>query len=485
MHAAPAGLAAVLFASVIVVLRQVIPSTEILPVFVAIALFCAGVAAIGRYDPMLRTDRLRAMAFTLIALLILTASSVLYLLRLQESAPPSAAYAAEGEHVGELARLSIEHRYWMDGALDQWAFVLFNQGLFALGYEQIPVQEKGLLYFYAALLRLAGDFNTYLLVVASCAAQVLSSWLLLRVAAQFAPPRAAFGAAALLLAMPDALYWGALIHKDNFIVCLVLLCLWSGLKAFAERPLSWRYSALFAGSLVALSFTRSGLVVPLIFGGALAIVLARRSPLERMARYGASVVAGVALMAAILPLPVAKDLRTQVFDRLYYKLTQGSSYKLDVQNITFRTTAEESLVYRLSGGDLSLKKLHYVPVRVAMYFVAPFPPWPVRSQLDYFVLLSTWILIPLWFFFLKGCWKGLRQGDDAVEWALCFFVVIAIAVAFAGGFVHERYRLLLMPFYLSFASLGESASTRRQKLVLLAASLGTFLLGLILYWILK
>ena len=134
---------------------------------------------------------------------------------------------------------------------------------------------------------------------------------------------------------------------------------------------------------------------------------------------------------------------------------------------------------------MSLSKLHYVPVRVAMYFVAPFPPWPVRSQLDHFVLWSTWILIPLWFFFFKGCWKGLRQRDDAVIWSLCFFAVIATAVAFAGGFVHERYRLPLMPFYLSLASLGERTSTRRQTLALLAASLCTFLLGLVLYWILR
>jgi hypothetical protein len=478
-------MALLVFAMVSSVQRLTIPAAQAIPVFVAIALFCAGVVAIASYDPFLRTDRRRAMAFTLIALLVLAASSVLYLLRLQDSSPPTEAYAREGEHIGELARLGGEYRYWMDGGLDEWVFVLFNQGLSALEYNQIPVEEKGLLYFYAALLRIAGDFNTYLLVVANCAAQVVGFWLLLRIATRFAPAGAAFGAAALLLAMPDSLYWGALVHKDNFVVCLVLLCLWSALRSFAGPSPSWRHSVPFAASLVALAFVRSGLVLPLIGGGLLAIALARKSVIERAARYGASVLIGVILVATILPDPAARELQLKVFDRVYHRLTEGSSYKLDVQNIQFRTTAEDSLVYRLSGGDLSLSKLHYVPVRVAMYFVAPFPPWPVRSRLDHFVLLSTWLLIPLWFFFLKGCWKGLRQGDDAVVWALCFFVVIATAVAFAGGFVHERYRLALMPFYLSFASLGESLSTRRQKLVLLAASLCTFLLGLMLYWLLK
>lgn len=485
MYAVPAALASVVFAAVVVALQQVIPSTAVLPVLVAIVLFCAGVVAITRYDSLLRADRRAAWIFTLLAMVVLAASSALYLLRLHETAPPRVAYATEGEHIGELARLSSEHRYWLDGGLDQWVFVLFNHGLFALGYDQIPVQEKGLLYLYAALLRVAGDFNTYLLLVANCAAQVLSSWLLLRIALQFAPPGAAFGAAALLLVMPDALYWGSLIHKDNFVVCLVLLCLWSALAAFASQSRSWGYAALFAASLIALAFTRSGLVVPLICGGALAIVLARASRLERLARYLASVVAGVALVAAILPPSAAKDLRIQVFDRLYYKLSQGSSYKLDVQNIEFRTTAEDSLVYRLSGGDLSLKKLHFVPVRVAMYFVAPFPPWPARTRLDYFVLPSTWLLVPLWFFFLKGCWKGWRQSGDAAVWALSSFVVLAVAVAFAGGFVHERYRLALMPFYLSFAALGESLSTARQKRVLLGASCCAFLALLALYWTLK
>lgn len=475
-----------IFGVVILLLRSVIPSTHALPVFVAIALFAVGSAAISHYDPHLRADPRAARIFTLLPLLVLAASSVLYLIRLQESAPPTEAYAWDSKHIGELGRLSHEHRYWMDGRLDEWVFVLFNQGLFAFGYDDTPVEEKGLLYFYSALLRIAGDFNTYLLVVANCAAQVLSSWLLLRIVVQFAPRKAAFGAAALLLVMPDSVYWGgAFIHKDNFVVCLVLLCLWSALKAFASPSASWRYSVVFAGSLIALAFIRSGLVVPLICGGVFAIALIRKSPLERLSRYAVSLAVGVAVVAAVLPATAARDLQKKVFDRVYYKLTEGSSYKLDVQNITFRASADESLIYRLSGGNLSLKKLHYVPVRVAMYFIAPFPPWPIRTGVDYFVLPSTWILIPLWFLFLRGCWKGLAQHSDAAVWALSFFLVLSVAVAFAGGFVHERYRVLLMPFYLGFAALGESRSSRRQQLWLLLAAALTFFAGLALYWMLK
>ena len=349
-------LAALVFAMVTLIQRLTIPSAEALPIFCAIALFCAAVGAIGRYDPFLRTDRRRAAAFASIALLVLAASSVLYLLRLQESSPPTALYAREGEHIGELARLSGEYRYWMDGGLDEWVFVLFKHGLTILDYDQIPIEEQGLLYLFAALLRIAGDFNTYLLVVASCAAQVVSAWLLLRISTRFTPPAAAFSAAALLLAMPDSLYWTSLVHKDNFVVCLVLLCFWSALRAFSGSSPSWRYSVPFVGSLVALAFVRSGLVLPLIGGGLLAIALTRRSPIERAAKYGASIIVGILLVATFVPHPAVNQLQLKVFDRVYHRLSGGSSYKLDVQNIRFRTTAEDSLVYRLSGGDLSLAK---------------------------------------------------------------------------------------------------------------------------------
>ena len=480
------GAAATAISSVVIILiRIVVPSTDALPVFAAVFLYSAGVAAICRQDALLRVDTRSARVFASLALFVLAAGSARYLLHLHASAPPTEAYAWDSKHVGEIGKLSMEHRYWMDGNLDQWVYVLFTHGLFALGYDDSPVEEKGLLYFFAALLRIAGDFNTYLLLVANCAAQVLSAWLLLRIALLFAPPIAAFGAAALLLVMPDALYWGSLIHKDNFVVCLLLSCLWCAVRAFASPTVAWKYTAGFVTSLIALSFMRSGLVLPISVAGALAILMVRRSPLERLAKYSASLAVGAALVAAILPAVAAKDLQGKVLDRLYYRLTQGSSYKLDVQNITFRTTAEDSLVNRLSGGDLSLTKLHYVPVRVAMYFVAPFPPWPFRTQVDLFVLPSTWILIPLWFFFLKGCWKGFREGTDAAVWSLSFFLFLSVAVAFAGGFVHERYRLLLMPFYLGFAALGESRSTGRQKLGLLCAASFAFLAGLALYKLLK
>lgn len=465
-------------------LQQIIPSTAALPVLAAIMVYCASVALVGRVDPALRESRRAAWTFAAGAVFLLAASSALHLVHLHQSGPPAHGYAWESEHLGELARLSRAHHYWMDGHIDEWAFVLFNQGLAAIGYNDLAVMEKGPLYFYAAILRIAGDFNTYLLVVASCTAQLLSAWLLIRISAQFAPAMAAVAAGTLLLVMPDSVYWGSLIHKDNFAVLLLLTCLWSALRAFGDR-FSWAFALVFIAALLALAFTRSGLVVPIVGAGALAIVLTRKSLPKRAAWYGASMVAGVAVVATLLPHHVAVDLRKQAADRVYYRLAEGSSYKLDVQNITFSTTAKDSLVHRLSGGDLNWKKLHLVPVRVAMYFVAPFPPWPGRAQVDYFVVLSTWLLVPLWFFFLAGCWSALRERGEAALWALAFFAAIAVAVAFAGGFVHERYRVLLMPFYLAFASLGESGATNRQKAWLLGAAGVTFTAGLALYWTLK
>jgi len=484
-YALPVLLAAAVFGMVAMIQSAVVP-IRWFPVLVAVALYCAGTIAIAQQDPLLRADRFRATTFVIISIVVLGASSTLYLLNLQETAPTTRLYAWEHEHAGPLATLSADHRYWMDGHLDEWVYVLFNRGLGFTEYNNIPIEEKGLLYFYAGLLRAAGDFNTYLLVVANCAAQVLSAWFLFRIATRFALPAAAFAAAALLLVMPDAIYWaGAWIHKDNFAVLLVLLCLWSGLKAFTVPSWSATHPAVFACALVVLGFVRSGLVLPIITAGLVAIVLARRAIVVRAMKYFVTLILGAVFVAVLVPAQAARDLQTKTFDRVYHRLTKGSSYRLDVQNIQFRTTSEESLVYRLSGGDLSLRKIHYVPIRVAMYFVAPFPPWPLRTQLDWFVLPATWLLVPFWFFFFYGCWKALRPPNEAVVWSLAFFVVIAVAIAFAGGFVHERYRLLLMPFYWLFAMFGVYSASTRLRAGLLLASLATFAALLATYSALK
>jgi hypothetical protein len=454
----------------VVVLKRVSPSTEILPLVIAIALYCAAIVAIARAEPLLRHRR-AGFIFLALANFLLAASLAIYVSHFVDRATSSPTHALESEHLGDVAALSGEHRYWMDGGLDQWVFVLFNRGLFAIAYSDLAVQEKGLLFLYAAVLRIAGTFNTYLLILVNCLGHLLSAWLLLRIASKFMPPRAALGAAGLLLVIPESLLWASWGHKDNLSVFLVLLCLWSGSNGFRADRRSLAFTALFILALAALAFVRSGVVVPVMFGCLLAIGLTRKPLLPALGNYLVALMMGAIFLAIALPPVVRADVLGQAFGRVYSRLVSGSSFGLDTQNMQFRTTKDDSLVYRISGGDLNWQKAYYVPIRVAMYFVAPFPPWLIKSSVDWFMLPSTWILILLSCPALAGMWMSATRTRGIATWALCFFVVLSVAIAFAGGFVHERYRLLLVPLYLAFASASEAHSPPRRMLALVLLSL--------------
>jgi hypothetical protein len=460
-----------------------------LPVAIAIALFCGLIVWLAHFETFLRRNRIVGATFAVASLFILVSTSVAYFGVLAGVDFADYDYPRTVDQttdkLDELILIDRNRRYFLDGGIDEWAFVLYKQGLFGIEYGRIFVQEKGTVYLYAGLLRLAGDFNTYLLVIAHSAAKVLSAWLLFSIARRFMSNRAAAGAAGLLLVMPETVLWSAVLHKDNLSVTLLLLCFFSFLNSYLPRSVSWVWCGVFLMSLFGLAFIRSGLIVPLVFAGALSIALLRTCWLERITRYAIALIAGVVLFAAVMPAPVAVHVRGNALDRIYHKLAGGSSYRLDAQNITFRGKQEDSLVYRVGGGDLSWKTLHFVPIRIAMYLIAPFPALPSSATQERYTVPTSWIFIFLSFFFLRGTWSAVRERDADLLCFLCFFIATSLAVAFAGGFVYERYRSLLAPFYFVLASLGEGKSTYRQKWLLVLASTVAYLFALQLYWSLK
>jgi hypothetical protein len=152
-----------------------------------------------------------------------------------------------------------------------------------------------------------------------------------------------------------------------------------------------------------------------------------------------------------------------------------------VQNLAYRSSKEDSLVEKVGGGDLDLGTAYFVPIRIAMYPFVPFPPWKVRSDEDFFILPSTWMIVLSLLFFCTALLRILRSGDRPGGIMLIFLACLSAAVAFAGPFVYERYRLLLTPIYLVLSATTWVNTSARQRALLVLGSLAILAL-VFLFW---
>jgi hypothetical protein len=257
-----------------------------------------------------------------------------------------------------------------------------------------------------------------------------------------------------------------MLFKDNMVVLLVLAALYSVLRIVIDG--ARRYYALLLPVLYGIVFLRSGLLVALMVAGLFSMVLARRRPLAFTFEYVTLMVAGTLAFALIFPSSVVQEVGTRSFGFVYDRLLLGTSRGADVQNITYRTSKQESVVEKVGGGSLSLANTYMIPVRVAMYAYSPFPPWRARFDGDRYIIPSTWAIMLSLLFFGAAALRTIVTRDPPTSIMLVFMGGLVAAIAFAGPLVYERYRMMLSPIYLAFAALSwvNLPATRRTLLAL-------------------
>lgn len=383
----------------------------------------------------------------------------------------------------EHSSINPGQQFIMDGSIDRWVYELFRNGLASIPYESIGVQEKGVLYLYSVVAVLSGEFNAYLFVLVNWIAHVASSLLLYAITVRAFGRPSALLATGLFLVIPENLYWGGTIYKDGIVVMLVLAAIHGFLRAvFDGRRIHWLTLVL---ALCCIAFFRSGLLAAVMMAGAVSLACGGRRLFPKLAEYVVALTLGAAVFATIFPAPVTADVWNKAFGRIYGKLAEGSSYSLDSYNITYRTSKEDSLVERYGGGDISLGNAYVVPLRVASYLFVPFPPWESRFKGDRYILPSTWLIMALLAYFASGFIRSAFGGVGPAMTLCVFFICLGAAIAFAGPFVYERYRLLITPIYLAVSSSVLVASPWSIRLRLFMASAGIVAAALLLWSILR
>lgn len=423
--------------------------------------------------------RLREWAgFAFLCAVSLAAMSYVYAMHAAQASPAARGIAYAGERFGQLTAIDAGQTFIMDGGIDQWVYVLFRNGLTSIPYESIPVQEKGVLYLYSAVMVLLGKFDTYYLVLVNWMAHVVAALLLYAVVSRTYDRQAGLLAGGLFLVFPENLYWGGTLYKDGLVVMLVLAAIYALLRVSDGRRLHFLTLSL---ALYGIAFFRSGQLLAVMLAGAVALACGGRRSIRRLAEYAAVIMVSAGVFALVFPSPVTAEIQNRAFGRVYGKLIHGSTYTLDAHNITYRTTKQESLIERVGGGDLDINKLHYVPLRVAAYMIAPFPPWQTRFAGDNYIIPTTWAIVSLLSFFAVGFFRGISGGFGPAMTLCIFFLCLGIVIVFAGPFIYERYRLLITPLYLAISSSVLMSSPWRTRALLFLGSVA-FMAAVFLLW---
>jgi len=225
--------------------------------------------------------------------------------------------------------------------------------------------------------------------------------------------------------------------------------------------------------------------VPIIVIGLLLMLVADRKGVgKRVFTYILVVVTTAVVFWTIDPQGAANNILQKSVIRVFDKLRSGSTSHLDVENITYRTTKEESLTHRVGGGDLNLSKTYFVPLRILSYLIAPFPPMHRNNRSDSFILPNTYFFSLLLVPFALGFMRSFLPSQGGVVRDLSIsFVILGTAIAFAGPFVYERYRLGITPLFLiiALAYLAEASWLNRFRMILLSVALWA---ALLVTWIL-
>jgi hypothetical protein len=371
----------------------------------------------------------------------------------------------------------------MDGQVDLWVLILSAAGPDKIPYEQIPVTERGILYIYAFLMWIAQGYYVYIMLLANWAAHILSALLIYCLCYPKLGRRVSLIIAGVFAIFPENLYWGATIYKDGFSILLVLLLIYAN---DCVKNGAVKYVIIFSIALITLAFLRSGLIVPLILiCFALSALGKRNEVFRRLATYLVMIASTTALFWIIMPGPVVGDIAERALNRPYSKLVKGSSSHLDVQNITYATSKDESLLEKVGGGDLNVNKLHYLPARVVNYLVAPFPPLKRGVSSDIYIVPSALFISLLLVPFVAGIFQDLVSRRHIILEFAIPFVVLSVAVAFAGPFVYERYRLVVTPFFLIIGINSLYTATARLRKQLIVLSLLTWVVMFFLWYSMK
>ncbi len=290
------------------------------------------------------------------------------------------------------------------------------------------------------------------------------------------------GKLGVILAVPEIASFNGLCSRDALVTWLGLLALLPPLSFVAARRVQWKGLLVSAACASAVSLLRPPVLLGIVAAIAACALLCRRRSFATLA-----LAAGLAVLVAVAPDAVKRMGG--------YEFTYAGSFAADHGEFerSFEGWSENSVGAALLPNN-ALQAVLFSPVRAGAYLVAPWPGYSFRaselarvesgawhglasalSVLVYLALSPLVVAATLW------AW---RERAAPTRSFVVVMMILLCAVAGGNVIVHERYRIMVMPWYLATAWLGvEAPSVDKLRGKIIPLVLGCA--GLALYCVLK
>lgn len=368
-----------------------------------------------------------------------------------------------GKAIKYLPGFDSNIKFMADGYTDIWAYILHREGIFNIPYNSIAVEQRGTSYLYAFIFAVVNDFNLYYLVVFNSLVKILTSILIFKIGLRFLDTKTAMLAAIFMCVLPEGIIWAGMIHKENIVILILMMILFCYYKVFLDEQRV--YYSILGFLLFLIAFIRSGLLLPIILMGGIFAVIVKGTKIKRLALYLLFIFLYSVIFVSAFPPYVVESISRKVFHQPCERVILGSTRSLDVENISY---SEDSLVKRF-GEQISLRNIYWLPLRVCIYYITPFPPWIMRERIDWWIIPSTWMVMLVSPFAIFGLLTFLIKNDSNHLFIALSFIVVSVAVAFSGPWVLERYRFMAMPMFFLMAAYAWNEMSRLKRMLWLGA----------------
>lgn len=355
-----------------------------------------------------------------------------------------------------------------DGQADAIANALYKCGL-CLRRDEIPLSEPFIAYIFYGIAVISGEFNQGLIWLTLHAINLFTAVFILKTIREIFPlVRFSRLFPLLYVLTPDAHVASTLLFKDGLLALTFIILFYLNSRHIFLKRLPWALFELPSILLIALLYElRSGTLSAIILITLISTMVDRRNWVQHLR---------IVLLAAFT-IGIAgnnADILGKIgssVQRAYDKTTQGTSSHLDMVNLSYTTSRENSLLEKLHLNQITKFNFYYAPmVKGGLYFLLPLPIEKYSNLIDNLHRVSSFLYFLLFIFFLDGIRKIVWRGMPQELYLLAFFGICMALILGAGPMLVPRYRIMASGFFFLITALGISTYTNRSIMAILTGS---------------
>ncbi len=343
------------------------------------------------------------------------------------------------------------------------------QELAASGFDRAvlpPLNHTGILFYYGFFFAVVSH-NPVVPALVNTFVTLLATLLVVRVGYQLrGRPGPRDWMLGLYMVIPEVVWYDTISSRETLVTSLIAICLLSQARYCLSRPqegIRFRDLAPVLPAFVLLGLVRLPMLLPTALSMLLLFALFKMAARHRVVML---VLVGLVVGAVLIEPILAENLGS--LDVGYLSRLQFAD---QAEIVLYDMEWSERSVGRLLVASTPAQALLLAPARMLLYLSAPLPSVPVSREgladgywLDWQGLAAVLSSLGYALLFPLALASGIeavrqsfrnRQSAPALVLHLPFWITLA-AIAIGIQFVHERYRIMALPFLVGCIWLGFS-----------------------------